>query len=157
MANTAQTEQFFDAVLGQYDTALKAIEKAQQRGLKLSQDLLTATAKRQRETIELARKVAAEPTNYAGAYSAIMEASVAAQSQALELSQTAYQEALDASAEVREVLEALVDASRGLAEAGFGLMNQWSGGSPLADLLQQGLSAFTGATQAGTPRAGGAS
>ena len=156
MADDARTQKYFDALLESYDILAKALEQANERGIKVSKQLMADASKRQREAIELARKVAAEPTNYAASYSAVMEATVAAQSQALEVTQVAYKEAVAAGAEAREVFEALMQASRNAAEAAMELSREWTAANPFADLFQKGMEAFGATAKNGSakPKAG---
>jgi len=104
----------------------------------------------QRQTPDLAKRVAADPSDMAAAYSAIMESAVAAQSQALDFTQTAYKEAVAASGEAREALDSLLNASRTAAEAALDLSREWQASNPWADLFQKGIESFTAATS-GTP------
>ena len=97
MAQNQATEQYFEALLASYDALTTAIEQANERGIGLSRQLLADVTSAQRDALNLARKVAANPNDMASAYSAIMESAVAAQSQALEYTKSAYEEAVAAS------------------------------------------------------------
>jgi hypothetical protein len=146
MSNSSQTEQYFDALLASYDALSRAIEQANERGLGLSRQLLSEVTAAQRQTLDLAKQVAANPADMAAAYSAIMESAVAAQSQALDFTQTAYKEAVAASSEAREALDSLLNASRTAAEAALELSRDWQASNPWADLFQKGMESFTAAT-----------
>ena len=154
MPENSQTEQYFDALLASYDALTKAIEQANERGLGLSRQLLAEVTAAQRQTLDLARQVAANPADMAAAYSAIMESAVAAQSQALDFTQTAYKEALAASSEAREALDSLLSASRTAAEAALELSREWQASNPWADLFQKGMESFTAATNSAREKAG---
>lgn len=156
MSNTSQTEQYFEALLASYDALARAIEQANERGLGLSRQLLAEVTAAQRQALDLAKQVAADPSDMAAAYSAIMESAVAAQSQALDFTQTAYKEAVAASGEAREALDSLLSASRTAAEAALELSREWQASNPWADLFQKGMESFTAAAS-GAPAAKSAS
>ena len=146
MSANSQTEQYFNALLESYDALTRAIEQANERGLGLSRQLLAEVTAAQRQTLDLAKRVASDPSDMAAAYSAIMESAVAAQSQALDFTQTAYKEAVAASGEAREALDSLLNASRAAAEAALDLSREWQASNPWADLVQTGIESFTAAT-----------
>ena len=154
MSANSQTEQYFNALLESYDALTRAIEQANERGLGLSRQLLAEVTAAQRQTLDLARQVAANPADMAAAYSAIMESAVAAQSQALDFTQTAYKEALAASSEAREALDSLLSASRTAAEAALELSREWQASNPWADLFQKGMESFTAATNSAREKTG---
>ena len=69
----APTDKYFDALLASYDALANAIEQANERGLRISRQLLTDVTAAQRQALDLAKQVAANPSDTAAAYSAIME------------------------------------------------------------------------------------
>ena len=148
MSNNSQTEQYFEALLSSYDALTRAIEQANERGLGISRQLLADVTAAQRQALELARQVAANPADMAAAYSAVMESAVAAQSQALDFAQNTYKEALAASGEAREALDTLLNASRTAAEAAITLSREWQASNPWAELFQKGIESFNAATGA---------
>ena len=136
------TDRYFDALLASYDALHTAVEQANERGLRLSRQLANDITDAQRRAIELARQVAANPNDSAAAYSAIMESAVAAQSQALDFTQSAYKEALAAGSEGREALDSLLGASRAAAEAALAASRDWQSGNPWADFVQKSMETF---------------
>lgn len=145
MTTETRTREYFDALLTSYDAMTKAAEHAGERGLKISQQYLADVVKRQRATIELAKKVAAEPGNMGLAYTSVMEATAAAQSQALEFAQMAYKESVTAGTEARETLDTLMAASKSAGEAAAALSREWLAANPFAEFLQSSANMFTGA------------
>ncbi|MCY3569480.1 MAG: hypothetical protein OXH38_12685 [Chloroflexi bacterium] len=136
------TDRYFDALLASYDALHDAVEQANERGLRLSRQLAADITDAQRRAIELARQVAANPSDSAAAYSAIMESAVAAQSQALDFTQSAYKEALAAGSEGREALDALLGASRAAAEAALAASRDWQSATPWSDFVQKSMEPF---------------
>ena len=160
MAEKTQSDHYFQALIASYDALAKAMEQANERGITLSRQLLADVKTAQRQAIELARQMAANPSDMGAAYSAVMETVVTAQSQALDFTQTAYREALAASGEAREALDALLAASRAAAEAALALSRDWQNSNPWSELMQKGMASFGMAppdAPAEKPRAGSAS
>ena len=146
MTTETRTREYFDALLTSYDAMTKAAEHAGERGLKISQQYIADVVKRQRATIELAKKVAAEPGNVGLVYSSVMEATAAAQSQALEFAQMAYKESVAAGTEARETLDTLMAASKTAGDAAAALSKEWIAANPFAEFIQNGANMFAGAT-----------
>src|SRR5215211_3843817 len=110
MANNEQVQKYYDSLLASYDLLVDAVAKANDRGIKITKQFATDVAKGQREALELGKKLAGEPSDMGQFYTAVLEATTAAQGRALTFTQTAYQEALGASGEARDVVEKLVQA-----------------------------------------------
>lgn len=136
------TERYFDALLASYEALHSAVEQANERGLRLSRQLAADITEAQRRAIELGRQVAANPNDAAAAYSAVMESAVAAQSHALDFTQSAYKEALAASAEGREALDTLLASSRTAAEAAMAISREWQTGNPWSEFVQKSMESF---------------
>src|SRR5687768_12307470 len=109
MAASEPVQKYFDALLNSYDILTEAVGKANDRGLKVSQQLASDVVAGQREAIELGKKIATSEAPDAGQfYSAVLEATTAAQSRVLAFTQAAYQEALGSGADARDTIEKLV-------------------------------------------------
>src|SRR5512143_1179818 len=116
MANE-QVQKYYDALIASYDILTDAVARANDRGLKVTQQFIADVAKGQREALELGKKLAGEPTDLGQFYSAVLEATTAAQGRALTFTQTAYQEALGAGTDARETVEKLVAANKETTQA----------------------------------------
>ena len=141
MANE-QAQKYYDSLIASYDILVDAIAKANERGIKVAKDLASDVAKGQREALELGKKLAGEPTDYAQFYTAVLEATTAAQGRALAFTQTAYQEALSASSDARDVVQKLVEANKETAQAAVEVAKTWATANPMADMIQKGFEAM---------------
>lgn len=139
MASNESIQKYFDSLLATYDILTEALEKASERGLKVSKAFASDVIAGQREAIELGRRLASEPTDAGQFYTAVLEATTAAQSRALAFAQQNFQEALAASTETRETMEKLVAANRQTAEAALAAARTWAGSNPMADALKRGF------------------
>ncbi|HMO53683.1 MAG TPA: hypothetical protein PJ994_04200, partial [Tepidiformaceae bacterium] len=119
-----------------------ASAKANEHGIKVARALASDVAKGQREALELGKKLAGEPTDYAQFYTAVLEATTAAQGRALAFTQTAYQEALSASSDARDVVQKLVEANKETAQAAVEVAKTWATANPMADMIQKGFEAM---------------
>lgn len=141
MANE-QAQKYFDTLIANYDIFVDAIEKANERGIKVAKELASDVVKGQREALELGKKFAGEPTDYAQYYTAVLEATTAAQGRALAFTQNAYQEALAASTDAREVVQQLMEANKATAQAAVEVAKSWAAANPMADMMKKGFEAM---------------
>jgi hypothetical protein len=142
MANTEQVQKYYDSLLASYDLLVDAVAKANDRGIKITKQFATDVAKGQREALELGKKLAGEPSDMGQFYTAVLEATTAAQGRALSFTQTAYQEALGASGEARDVVEKLVQANQETAKAAVEVARNWATANPMVDMMQKGYAAM---------------
>ncbi len=149
MANE-QAQKYYDSLISSYDILVDAIAKANERGIKFAKEFATDVAKGQREALELGKKFAGEPTDYSQFYTAVLEATTAAQGRALAFTQSAYQEAITAGGDAREVVEKLVEANKETAQAAIEVTRSWATANPMADMVKKGFEAMQ---PAATPKA----
>ena len=148
MAATEPVQKYFDALLASYDVLVEAVTKANERGLKLTQQYAADVIKGQREAIELGRKFAGEPGDMSQAYAAVLETATAAQGRALNFAQAAYQEALSAGTDARETVDRLVQANSETTKAAVEAARTFAASNPWASAMQRGMEAFTPAAAA---------
>lgn len=146
MAANEPVQKYYDALIASYDILATAIGNASDRGVKVTRQFATDVAKGQREALELGRKLAAEPKDVGQYYSALLEATTAAQGRALAFTQAAYQEAVTAGSDARETVEKLVEANRETAEAAVQVAKNWTAANPVADMMRKSVENFQAAT-----------
>lgn len=142
MASNEYVQKYYDSLITSYDLLVDAVAKANERGIKVSKQFATDVAKGQREALELGRKLAGEPSDLGQFYTAVLEATTAAQGRALAFTQTAYQEALGASGEARETVEKLVKANQDTARAAVEVARTWATVNPVVDMVKKGFEAM---------------
>ncbi|WP_322818290.1 hypothetical protein [Tepidiforma sp.] len=147
---TETIQKYYDALIEGYDLLVDAIEKANERGIKVSRQLAADVIAGQREALQLGKKLAAEPTDLGQLYAGILEATTAAQGRALAFTQVAYQEALASGADARELIKKLAEANRETAAAAVEVARQWATANPFADMMKKGLEAFQPSSTANT-------
>src|SRR5713226_8246150 len=89
--NTA-ADKYFEALTDSYDTIIEAIKASNERGFRVSNNLLAEAQRGQRESVELGKKFAEDPTDLGGFYRAMMESTTKAQGRALELTRQMFDE-----------------------------------------------------------------
>lgn len=110
-------DKYFEALTESYDAIIEAARASNERGFRASNNLLAEAQRGQRETVELGKKFAEDPTDLAGFYRAVMESTTKAQGRALELTRQMFDEMSDSRNEGREVIEKIVKANRAAGEA----------------------------------------
>lgn len=146
MASNDQVQKYYDALIESYDILTNAVATANERGLKITKQFATDVARGQREALELGRKLGGEPTDLGQFYSAVLEATTAAQGRALAFTQAAYQEAMGASTDTRDTIQKLVEVNREASQAAVKAVQNWSAVNPFAESFKRTMEAFTPAT-----------
>ena len=144
---TQQVERYFDALIQSYNVLRDAAEKSRERGSAVYQELAADVANGQRETLELAKKVAAQPSDLGQNWSSILEATVKAQERSLSFAKIAYEQGAGAGDEARKALEQLVEQSRTAVDAAMELSRSFWGNNPMAEVWRRGAETFGTMTQ----------
>jgi hypothetical protein len=110
-------EKFFDALNESYDALLEAIKAGTERGHRVSKELIEQAQKAQRETVDLGKKLVEAPTDLAGFYGALVEATSKAQSRTLELAREWLGELGESGKEARDALQQVMKANQAAARA----------------------------------------
>ena len=110
-------EKFFSALNESYDALLGAIETGSERGYRVSKDFVEEARKAQRETVDLGKKLVEAPTDVAGFYGAVVEATSKAQSRTLELAREWLGELGDSGKEARDAIQKVMKANQAAARA----------------------------------------
>ena len=146
MAKNTAADKYFEALTESYDAIIEAIKAGNERGFRVSNNLLAEAQRGQRESVELGRTFAADPTDIGGFYRAMMESSTKAQGRALELARQMFDELSESRTESREVIEKVVKAQRAAGEAAVEATRDLV--STTAERVRTGVSRVTtGATE----------
>mgnify|MGYP001614764807 CR=1 FL=1 len=117
MAKNTAADKYFEALTESYDAIIEAIKAGNERGYRVSNNLLAEAQRGQREAVELGRTFASDPTDVGGFYRAMMESTTKAQGRALELARQMFDELSESRTESRDVIEKVVKAQRAAGEA----------------------------------------
>ena len=115
-------EKFFNALNDSYDALLEAIRAGTERGYRVSKEFIEQAQKAQREAVELGKKVVEAPTDLAGFYGVLVEATSKAQSRALELAREWLGELGDSGKEARDAIQQVMKANQAAAREAAGEM-----------------------------------
>ena len=143
MASAEPVQKYFDTLLQSYDILVDAVEKANERGAKLSRQFTSEVVKGQRDAIALGKKFATEPTDVGQLYTTLLENTTAAQSRAMEFAQAAYQESVEAGTDAREVMTKLAEANQETAKAAVEAAKSFAAANPFTEAMQKGFEAFS--------------
>ncbi len=114
---TTAADKYFEALTESYDAILEAIKAGNERGYRVSNNLLAEAQRGQREAVDLGKKFAEDPTDVGGFYRSVMEATTKSQGRALELARQWFDELSESRTETRDVIEKVVKAQRAAGEA----------------------------------------
>ncbi len=138
--NTA-VDKYFEALTESYDAIIDAIKAGNDRGYRVSSTLLTEAQRGQRESVELGKKFAEDPTDIGGFYRAMMESTTKAQGRALELARQMFDELSESRTDTRDAIEKVVKAQRSAGEAAVEAVRDVAGTT--ADRVRTGVSRVT--------------
>jgi DNA anti-recombination protein RmuC len=110
-------DKYFEALTESYDAIIEAIKAGNERGYRVSNNLLAEAQRGQREAVDLGKKFAEDPTDVGGFYRAMMESTTKAQGRTLELARQMFDELSESRTETREVIEKVIKAQRSAGEA----------------------------------------
>lgn len=110
-------EKFFNALNESYDALLDAIEAGSERGYRVSKEFIEEARKAQREAVELGKKLVEAPTDLAGFYGALVEATSKAQSRTLELAREWLGKLGESGKEARDAIQKVMKANQAAARA----------------------------------------
>jgi hypothetical protein len=144
MANTnaSAVDKYFEALTESYDAIIDAIKLGNERGYRISTNLLSEAQRGQRESIELGKKFAEDPTDVGGFYRAVMESTTRAQGRTLELARQMFDEMSESRTEARETFDKVVKAQRAAGEAAVSAARDVA--STTADRVRTGVGRVTG-------------
>ncbi len=117
MPNTDTVDRFFNAVNEAYEALLDAAKAANDRGYRVSRQLIDELERGQREAIDLTRRLAAAPRDVSGFYSATVRSLTDAQGRALDLTRQLLDEVSDSQREGRDVVRRVIEANRTAGQA----------------------------------------
>lgn len=138
----AEAQRYFDTLIESYDILAQAAKQASSHGIKLGQQLSDDVTAAQRETLQVAKNIAADPGDIGKAYNAMLESTLAAQGRALNFAQLMTQEALDASGETREALDRLTKANRQTAEAAVAAFRDFAASGTVPEFFKQAMAGW---------------
>ncbi len=140
---TDAVQKYFDTLLASYDLLVEAVDKANERGMKVTKQLTSEIVKGQREAISLGKQFAGQPADASQFYTAMLQSTTEAQGRMLNFTQFAYQEALGAGTDARETVQKLVEANQETAKAAMEAARTFAAANPWGDMVKKGMEVFT--------------
>lgn len=154
MATTDQAQKYYESLIATYDVLSDAVTKGGERGVKITTQLAQEISQGQREALELGKKLSGNQKDLGQLYTALVEATTAAQGRSLAFAQFAYQQALEAGTESREHMEKLVEVNRQATQAATDLARLWASENPMTEMFRRSMEAMSpDATKKSAPKA----
>ena len=139
MSSSDAVTSYLDAVSTSFELLAAAGAKATERGTKVSKKFTDQAMASQREALEFAKKLAADPEHLlSSSYATVTESAVTAQTRALAFAQMVYQEALESSTESRDLAEKLAAANKATADAASELSRTFASMNPMTEFMSRG-------------------
>ena len=117
MPKTETVDRFFESVNEAYDVLLDAVKSTNDRGYRVSRQLIDEVERSQREALDLTRQLATSPRDIGGFYSAAVRAVTDAQGRTLDLTRQFLDELTDSQRESRDTARKVIEANRTAGQA----------------------------------------
>src|SRR2546428_10492866 len=111
MPRTENVDKFFTAVNEAYDALLDAAKSANDRGYRVSRQLIDEVERGQREAIDLTRRIASSPRDVSGFYTPAVRPATDSQGRVLDLTRQPPDELSDTHRQGREARRAVIEAN----------------------------------------------
>ncbi|MGD9603238.1 MAG: hypothetical protein AB7Q76_22360 [Gammaproteobacteria bacterium] len=116
----------FDKLVEQQAELGQALKESQARTQRIGTELVDNYLATQRDLLELTRKMALQPQDYASNIKAMVDASAVAQERAISLAKLFYKEQADVFGGVRKWVQSSCESTGNMTQAGRNWMNLWS-------------------------------
>ena len=116
--NSETMERYFDSLLASHTALSEALEGARKRGVSASEKLSEALFERQREALELTKKLAMSPQAVSDNTKAVLQAATEAQSRALDFAKELYSSQTEMGDEFPRLLQGRGEQLQGSDQGG---------------------------------------
>lgn len=120
-------DNYADKLLAGHERMTDAMHAARNRSIRVSEEIVNWVATGQRETLELAKHLAAEPTAYAKNMETVLNSATRAQESTLNLAKLMYREQAESTAALREYAAPMFASSKNFGETAKKLASFWTG------------------------------
>lgn len=117
---------YFDKLVEQQTELGEALKESQARTQRIGAELMDSYLAAQRDLLELTRKMALQPQDYAANVKAVVDASAMAQERAISLAKLFYKEQADVFGGVRKWVQSTCESTGNMTQVGRNWMNLWS-------------------------------
>ncbi len=117
MPKQETVDRFFDAVNEAYDALLDSVKSANDRGYRVSRQVIDEVERGQRGALDLARRFASAPRDVSGFYSTAVSSLTDAQGRVLDLARQLLEEVTDSQREGRDTVRRVIEANRAAGQA----------------------------------------
>lgn len=137
-----QVERYLDALIANQGALSEALESARKRSLAASEKVSEALCTRQREALELTKKVAMKPDAFSENAKAMLKAATDAQSRALDFAKELYKEQTELGDEFRASWKSIFESSKEAAQAATDLARAWNTNNPMSEVVKKSVDNF---------------
>ncbi len=136
MTATESTTRYLDALQTASEAALEGLKAAREERARFADRLYGEIETAQRRTLEVARRIVEQPTDFAGNWVALLDAQAQAQAQTLDLTRAWWEGFTGARAERRARFEKVWSANREAVNAGVAASREALAANPVAEMLR---------------------
>jgi hypothetical protein len=120
-------DKYSERLLAGHERMTEAMQAARSRGIRVNEEITDWIVAGQRDTLELGKRLADDPTAYAKNMEAVLESLTSAQERALNLAKVLYREQAESTTALREYVGPMFTSSKNFGETAKKLASFWTG------------------------------
>ena len=144
---TSDVQLYIDTLIENQKVVTGVLQEAGERGVRLSGAVAKRVANKQLSSLELAKKLAADPKDYKGNMETMLESMTQSQSEAFEVFKALVAEQGNVVGEFNATAKTLFEGARDTSQAALNLARVWGVESPVSGLFEQSMAAAKEATE----------
>ncbi|RLA04997.1 MAG: hypothetical protein DRQ54_08765 [Gammaproteobacteria bacterium] len=128
---------FIDTLIDNQKVIAGVLTNARDRGVRMSDSVAKGVADSQATALDLAKKVASNPSDYRANMTAMLESLTQSQTQAFDAFKTVVAGQGDITAEMSNTAKSLFEGTRNSSKAAFDLARAWGVENPMTDMMKK--------------------
>ena len=133
----ARVQVFIDTLIDNQKVIADVLTSARDRGVRLSDGVAKGIAAGQTNALDLAKKVASNPSDYRANMTAMLESLTQSQTQAFDVFKTVVAEQGEIGAQMSNTAKSLFEGTRNSSKAAFDLARAWGVENPMTDMMKK--------------------
>lgn len=146
-AVASDVQVYIDTLIANQKVVSAALKGAGERSVRLSESAAKRVADKQLSSLELAKKLAADPKDYKGNMEVMLESLAQSQADAFEVFKALVTEQSDFVGELNSTAKELFEGARDTSQAALKLARVWGVDSPVTGLFEQSMNVAKEATE----------
>lgn len=124
--NTEHLAPYFEKLSERHTALTSALKESYERSQRINAEIVEAFIAGQRDMLDLAKQISAQPQDYASNIKAVVDATTVAQARALDIAKTLFREQTNVNGEFRKIFDTACAVTGPLGEASRNVLKFWT-------------------------------